>query len=122
MALQNINIGNIANDGTGDSLRIAFDKVNKNFLDIEARSTVQNTVENLGSGAGVFPRRHPRRDGRLVLRAAHARIDGMGCGAYAEQRARAHVFPGCLLDHGGKARLKSGGRVRKVLDRGPRPT
>lgn len=54
MALQNINIGNIANDGTGDSLRIAFDKVNKNFLDIEARSTVQNTVENLGSGAGVF--------------------------------------------------------------------
>lgn len=54
MALQKINIGNIANDGTGDSLRIAFDKVNKNFLDIEARSTVQNTVENLGSGAGVF--------------------------------------------------------------------
>lgn len=54
MALQNINIGNIANDGTGDSLRIAFDKVNKNFLDIEARSTVQNEVENLGNGAGVF--------------------------------------------------------------------
>jgi len=54
MALQNINIGNIANDGTGDSLRIAFDKVNKNFLDIEARATVQNVVENLGSGAGVY--------------------------------------------------------------------
>ena len=54
MALQNINIGNIANDGTGDSLRIAFDKVNKNFLDIEARATVQNVIENLGSGAGVY--------------------------------------------------------------------
>ena len=54
MALQKINIGNIANDGTGDSLRIAFDKVNKNFLDIEARATVQNVIENLGSGAGVY--------------------------------------------------------------------
>ena len=54
MALQKINIGNIANDGTGDSLRIAFDKVNKNFLDIEARATVQNVIENLGSGAGVL--------------------------------------------------------------------
>ena len=54
MALQNINIGNIANDGTGDSLRIAFDKVNKNFLDIEARSTIQVEAENLGNGSGVF--------------------------------------------------------------------
>ena len=31
MTIQNINIGNIANDGTGDDLREAFRKVNENF-------------------------------------------------------------------------------------------
>jgi hypothetical protein len=32
MALQIINIGSVANDGTGDPLRTAMDKVNDNFL------------------------------------------------------------------------------------------
>jgi hypothetical protein len=32
MPLQTINIGASANDGTGDPLRTAFDKVNDNFL------------------------------------------------------------------------------------------
>jgi len=31
MAIQTINIGQNANDGTGDDLRTAFDKVNDNF-------------------------------------------------------------------------------------------
>jgi hypothetical protein len=31
MALQTINIGASANDGTGDPLRTAFEKVNENF-------------------------------------------------------------------------------------------
>ena len=31
MAKQAINIGSTANDGTGDPLRTAFDKVNDNF-------------------------------------------------------------------------------------------
>ena len=31
MAVQTINIGNAANDGTGDDLREAFIKVNNNF-------------------------------------------------------------------------------------------
>ena len=31
MALQAINIGSVANDGTGDPLRMAMDKVNDNF-------------------------------------------------------------------------------------------
>ena len=34
MAVQTINIGQIANDGTGDDLRVAFAKVNSNFTDI----------------------------------------------------------------------------------------
>ena len=31
MAIQNINLGTYANDGTGDDLRSAFTKVNDNF-------------------------------------------------------------------------------------------
>lgn len=34
MAQQNINIGTIANDGTGDPLRDAFGKVNSNFTEL----------------------------------------------------------------------------------------
>ena len=36
MANQTINIGATANDGTGDQLRDAFDKVNDNFLEVYA--------------------------------------------------------------------------------------
>ena len=34
MAFQSINIGSAANDGTGDPLRTAFDKINDNFSEI----------------------------------------------------------------------------------------
>ena len=34
MAIQTINIGTIANDGTGDDLREAFVKVNNNFTEL----------------------------------------------------------------------------------------
>lgn len=54
MAVQTINIGNIANDGTGDDLRVAFAKVNSNFTDIDSRVTVATDAENLGSGEGIF--------------------------------------------------------------------
>ena len=54
MTIETINIGNAANDGTGDDLREAFIKVNQNFQDIDAR-TEQTTATNLGlSGYQVF--------------------------------------------------------------------
>ena len=34
MSNQSIGIGNAANDGGGDTLRVAIDKVNDNFLEI----------------------------------------------------------------------------------------
>ena len=34
MAIQTIGIGTVADDGTGDSLRIAGDKINDNFNEI----------------------------------------------------------------------------------------
>ena len=34
MAQQTINIGSAANDGTGDPLRTAFDKINDNFSEV----------------------------------------------------------------------------------------
>lgn len=55
MAIQTINIGTIANDGTGDDLREAFVKVNNNFQELDTRDPEQTTAANLGSaGQGVF--------------------------------------------------------------------
>ena len=46
MAIQTINIGSSANDGTGDPLRTAFDKVNDNFVELYA-------VTGAGSGQNL---------------------------------------------------------------------
>tara|TARA_B110000977_G_scaffold194440_1_gene271013 strand:- start:16 stop:717 length:702 start_codon:yes stop_codon:yes gene_type:complete len=54
MTISRINVGNIANDGTGDDLRQAFVKVNNNFDELDARVVPQNNAVNLGSGTGVF--------------------------------------------------------------------
>tara|TARA_Y200000002_G_scaffold382242_1_gene398664 strand:+ start:2680 stop:3393 length:714 start_codon:yes stop_codon:yes gene_type:complete len=55
MAVKNINIGQLANDGTGDDIRTAFDKVNDNFVDLDTRFPTAATGTNLGSsGEGVF--------------------------------------------------------------------
>lgn len=56
MAIQTINIGNIANDGTGDDLRVAFQKVNDNFEELNSVAFVDTTnAVNLGSaGQGLF--------------------------------------------------------------------
>jgi hypothetical protein len=54
MAIQTINIGQIANDGTGDDLRVAFAKINSNFTDVDSRVAIAVDAENLGSGEGIF--------------------------------------------------------------------
>lgn len=53
MTIQNINVGDFANDGTGDDLRDAFIKINQNFQTVEV--DLLPTGRNLGSsGAEVF--------------------------------------------------------------------
>ena len=55
MAVQLINIGNIANDGAGDDLREAFIKTNANFEELDLRGDDQTTASNLGStGEGLL--------------------------------------------------------------------
>ena len=54
MAINLINIGNIANDGTGDDLREAFVKVNNNFEELDLRDNEKTTVSNAGQGVGIF--------------------------------------------------------------------
>lgn len=59
MSKQSINIGSAANDGTGDPLRTAFDKINDNFQEVYDKlggdslsnithtgSTITNTITN----------------------------------------------------------------------------
>jgi len=53
MTVQTINIGNQVNDGLGDDLRTAFQKVNANFTELNSSLTV--TATNVGTtGSGVF--------------------------------------------------------------------
>ena len=53
MTIQPINIGNVVNDGLGDDLRTAFEKVNANFADLSTQLTI--TATNVGAvGVGVF--------------------------------------------------------------------
>lgn len=54
MSLQQINLGTVANDGTGDDLRTAFQKIISNFNQLDARTPEATTVVNLGTGQGVF--------------------------------------------------------------------
>ena len=53
MPIQSINIGNYANDSTGDDLRTAFQKVNANFTELSVTAIVGNAV-NVGIGTGIF--------------------------------------------------------------------
>lgn len=44
MPLQSINIGSAPNDGTGDTARAAFSKVNDNFAELYAQGVIASTV------------------------------------------------------------------------------
>ena len=51
MAQQTINIGSVANDGTGDPLRTAFDKVNDNFTELYLDDA--GDVNSVTAGTGI---------------------------------------------------------------------
>jgi hypothetical protein len=65
MAIERINVGTLANDGTGDDLRQAFVKVNNNFDELDLRVVPQNNAANLGSGEGVY---YTKQDNTLNFR------------------------------------------------------
>ena len=49
MAQQNINIGTVANDGTGDDLRVAMQKVNDNFTELYGASPISAQITISGN-------------------------------------------------------------------------
>ena len=58
MTIQTINLGNYANDGTGDDLRTAFTKVNNNFNYIANEGAVLGGT-NLGNGTALLVDKNP---------------------------------------------------------------
>ena len=55
MAVELINVGQIANDGTGDDLREAFIKINQNLEELDLRDDEQTIAANIGDdGVGIF--------------------------------------------------------------------
>lgn len=62
MARLNINIGNVVNDGLGDDLRTAFEKVNQNFTELYRFTTVDGV--NIGlTGHAIFAGREETSTG-----------------------------------------------------------
>jgi hypothetical protein len=53
MAKQTINVGTTANDGTGDTLRASFIKVNDNFTEVYNSANPQLIVANYSDGTAV---------------------------------------------------------------------
>jgi hypothetical protein len=58
MAKQTINVGSSANDGTGDPLRTAFNKINANFTELygdsaEANDILEDTTPQLGGDLDI---------------------------------------------------------------------
>jgi hypothetical protein len=53
MAKQTINVGTTANDGTGDTLRASFVKVNENFTEVYNNANPQLIVANYDNGTAV---------------------------------------------------------------------
>jgi len=47
MAIQNINIGTLPNDGTGDPLRTAFEKINQMFEELYNKSVFSEDVDHV---------------------------------------------------------------------------
>jgi len=71
--LQEINLGNVVNDGTGDDLRTAFEKVKTNFEYLYNNGYAPVSAENIGtSGLGVFKQKNA--DSNLELR----KLDALG--------------------------------------------
>jgi hypothetical protein len=65
MALQTINIGTSANDGTGDPLRTACDKINDNFEAIAAGEIRVTDLGNLGAAETIDNANGPYQRGTL---------------------------------------------------------
>lgn len=71
--LEEINLGNVVNDGTGDDLRTAFEKVKTNFEYLYNNGYAPVSAENVGtSGLGIFKQKNV--DSNLELR----KLDALG--------------------------------------------
>jgi len=55
MAIETVNIGNLVNDGLGDDLRTAFQKVNNSLLSLNSELVLAG--RSLGDGAAVYKRK-----------------------------------------------------------------
>ena len=72
MAFEQINTGNIANDGVGDPLRVAFQKINNNFSALESASS---------SGTAAGPAGAIQYNQTTTQAVAHAVLSALNAGS-----------------------------------------
>jgi len=113
MAVELINIGNIANDGTGDELRVAFRKINQNLEDFDIR--LGDAVEgiNTGLGVGVF-RGRSGNDLEFRSLVAGSNIEILGLPASIEISAPGALTSTPFLTDSGSYILTAGNSVNLV--------
>ena len=68
MSITNINTGNIANDGSGDPLRVAFQKINQNFQVINSAFSSANSTGSGPAGAVQFNKATIQATAHAVMR------------------------------------------------------
>jgi hypothetical protein len=69
MSKQNLNLGTLANDGTGDDLRAGGDKLNSNFTELYAYSGGDQRLVNTASPTAIL-----EADGAILFDSAAATI------------------------------------------------
>ena len=84
MARQAINIGSSANDGTGDPLRTAFDKINDNFIELYGSDddatnfVLEDTSPQLGGDLDVNGKRITSARWAILFYHKQRRVQNIG--------------------------------------------
>jgi hypothetical protein len=79
--IQQINLGQYPNDGTGDDLRTAFEKIIGNFSEIDSKVVIE--AENIGTGVPVAF--ETPIDGKLRFRTLKSGNDNLGISFDSEE-------------------------------------
>jgi hypothetical protein len=119
MTIQTINVGSAPNDGTGDSIRAAFGKVNANFSALQlttldytgatdSSAALQTAIDNAGANSVIYI-----GPGTILLQScvtiSDNRVHLVGAGPYATELRFAPTANGiCLSIDGGGSVLYQG--------------
>lgn len=88
MAKQTLNLGTVANDGTGDTLRTGGDKINDNFDEVYTKlDTIETGATADQTGAEIKALYEAEADTNAFTDADHSKLDGIEASADVTDQA-----------------------------------